>query len=629
MSFERERLTGDETGRLKEIARLARGDILTMTRLAGSGHPGGSMSSLDMYLTLFSYANFSGEQRDRIVVSHGHTSPGVYASLARLGYLPADEVVAFFRKAKSPYEGHVVRGIPFIDWSTGNLGQGLSAGCGLALGAKVNKEDCHVYVLMSDGEQAKGQVAEARRFAKKYALGNITVVIDCNGIQISGSTDMVMPVNITEDYLADGWDVIEVNGHEANEIYGALRKARHTDNPTCVVANTVIGNGIPFMEGKAEYHGKVLNEKEYEEALRILGLEDRMEYYRDKRKGMWEWKPSIQERRVAIDPGEPFTYQPADSIDNRSAFGKALKDLGEKNIRQGKAICVFDCDLASSVKSSDFAKAFPDYFFQGGVQEHNTATVAGAVSVMRAVSFFADFGAFGIDETYNQQRLNDINKTNLKLVLTHLGLDVGQDGKTHQCIDYVGLAKNLYHFKTVVPADPNQVDRVVRYISGVQGNFIIGTGRSAWPVITNEDGTLFFANGYKFVYGKMDIVCDGKDGAIITYGGMVSRAMTVRTALLKKRKSLKVVNMSCVTEIDEQAMRDILPLPFVFTYEDHNPATGIGTTIATWLLENGYKGKMARFGVKEYGPSGETEEILRAERLDADSMCEDLLQIMK
>ncbi len=226
MAFDRECLTTEEIDRLEELARLARGDIVTMTSLAGSGHPGGSLSSLEMCLVVFSYADLAGPHRDRIVVSHGHTSPGVYAALARLGHLPLDEVVAFFRRARSPYEGHVVRGIPFIDWSTGNLGQGLSAGCGFALAARVKKQDYHVYVLMSDGEQAKGQVAEARRFARKYGLSNITVLVDCNGIQISGATDVVMPVNIAEDYRADGWDVIEVDGHDFDALYRALKKAQ-------------------------------------------------------------------------------------------------------------------------------------------------------------------------------------------------------------------------------------------------------------------------------------------------------------------------------------------------------------------------------------------------------------------
>ena len=181
--------------------------------------------------------------------------------------------------------------------------------------------------------------------------------------------------------------------------------------------------------------------------------------------------------------------------------------------------------------------------------------MAGALSSLGVVSFFADFGAFGMDETYNQQRLNDINKTNLKLVLTHLGLDVGPDGKTHQCIDYIGLARNLYNFKPIVPTDPNQVDRAVRYVAATRGNFIIGTGRSQWPVILTEGGGMFYADGYRFVYGKMDVIRHGTDGAVIAYGGMVERALRIRAALAKKGRTLSVINMACVTEIDEDVMK--------------------------------------------------------------------------
>ena len=629
MAFDRESLTAEEISRLKGLAHEARGDIITMTRVAGTGHPGGSMSSLEIYLVVFSCADLAGPDRDRIVVSHGHTSPGVYSSLARLGHIPVDEVKAFFRKARSPYEGHVVRGIPFIDWSTGNLGQGLSAGCGLALAGRVRQKDFHTYVLMSDGEQAKGQVGEARRFARKYGLSNITVVIDWNGIQISGSTDMVMPVNIIEDYLADGWDVLEVDGHDVAEIYGALRSARTSDKPTCIAAHTVIGKGVPFMEGKADYHGRALNQKEMAEACAHLAMEDRTAYFLEKRMGRWEWRPTVEENGADLEAGEPFTYADEDKVDNRTAFGKALKDLGTRNIPAGRPICVLDCDLASSVKSSDFAKAFPDHFFQGGVQEHNTATVAGALSSLGVVSFFADFGAFGIDETYNQQRLNDINKTNLKLVLTHLGLDVGPDGKTHQCIDYIGLTRNLYNFKPIVPADPNQVDRAVRHMATTRGNFILGTGRSQWPVIRTEEGKMFYADGYRFVYGKMDVIRKGRDGAIIAYGGMVERSLRIRTALAAKGRTLSVINMACVTEIDEDVMKGVLDAPFVFTYEDHNPETGIGLAVAAWLLDQGYRGKMGRFGVREYGPSGDTEEILKEVGLDVESVTDAIWDMIR
>jgi transketolase len=631
MAFEQEALTNEEVSRLEEKARLAKGDIIKMTRLAGSGHPGGSMSSLDMYLVIFSHANLKGTMRDRIIVSHGHTSPGVYSALARLGHLPVDEVIAFFRKAGSPFEGHVVRGLPYIDWSTGNLGQGLSAGCGFALSSILRKEQGHVYVLMSDGEQAKGQVSEARRFAKKYGLGNITVLIDYNRIQISGCVDEVMPVNIIQNYLADGWDVLEVDGHNVGELYAALRRARQTENPTCILAHTVIGKGVPFMEGKADYHGRPLNDKEYPQALAALGIEDDFEQYKEQRKGEPRWRPAVGKAGSAgsIHTGTPFTYSDADGLDNRSAFGKALKDLADKNIPEGKLIAAFDCDLASSVKTSDFCKCSPDQFFQCGVQEHNAATIAGALSSAGVVTFFADFGVFALDETYNQHRLNDINKTNLKVVGTHLGLDVGQDGKTHQCIDYIGLTRNLYNFRTIIPADTNQVDRVTRYIAATNGNFFIGTGRGKWPLIHDEKGVPFFANEYVFKYGKMDLIRTGKDAALITYGGMLSRALAVKEGLAKEGISLAVVNMACVNEVDPEVMQGLLNLKGIFTYEDHNPATGIMPPVAYYLLQHAYQGKVQSFGVKEYGKSGDTEELLKAEGLDVESMAAALLAALR
>lgn len=630
--FDKEHLTEEEIKRLRELSHLAKGDILTMTTLAGSGHPGGSMSSLDIYLTLFTYANLKGSPRDRIVVSHGHTSPGVYASLARLGHMSVDEVIAFFRKAKSPFEGHVVRGIPFIDWSTGNLGQGLSAGCGFAIAAKIKKEGSHVYVLMGDGEQQKGQIAEARRFARKYGLTNITVIIDFNGLQISGNIEDVMPQNIIENYLSDGWDIAEIDGHNHEEIYRALRRARVNDNPVCIIARTIMGKGISFMENKEKYHGSPLGEKEYQEGMVMLGFENRLDFYREMRKGTPSFVPHSDSTVIPIDTASPFTYSDADKIDNRTAFGKALKDLADKNIPDGKAICAFDCDLAGSVKTADFAKAYGDYFFQAGIQEHNTATIAGALSTAGILTFFADFGVFGIDETYNQQRLNDINRTNLKLILTHVGLDVGPDGKTHQCVDYVGLARSLFRFHVIVPADANQTDRVIRFAAAAQGNYMVAMGRNRWPIITTADGKPLYGDDYAFVYGKMDVLAGetGADIVIITYGPMVSRALKIREALLAADgKEIMVVNMPCVNVADKGVMERISAVGHVITYEDHNAQTGIAPVITKALLEKGFKGRLHSFGVSDYGTSGDTDDVMEAQGLDVVSMTEAILAMIK
>jgi transketolase len=618
--WEKERFTEQEVDKLRELSRLAKGDIITMTRLAGTGHPGGSMSSLDIYLVLFSSIAGNGTSRDRVVVSHGHTSPGAYSALARLGHLPIDEVVAFFRKAGSPFEGHVVKGIPFVDWSTGNLGQGLSVGCGFGIARQLKADDAHVWVLMGDGEQQKGQIGEARRFAKKHNLSNITAVIDYNGLQISGAIDYVMPQNIIENFLSDGWEVMEINGHDHNDIYKAMRSARAASNPVCIVARTVMGNGVPFMENKEKYHGSPLGETEYDQAMAALGLENSMGYYKELRKGRWTWSSSYVEPDVEIDMGVALTYKEEDKVDNRTAFGNALKDLADHNVPEGRFIVAFDCDLAGSVKTNIFAKAYPACFYQGGIQEHHTATAAGALSTQGVLTFFADFGVFGIDETYNQQRLNDINRANLKVMLTHVGLDVGPDGKTHQCIDYVGLARSLYNFKTIVPCDANQTDRVVRYVAHTKGNAVVAMGRNRWPVISRDDGMPLYGNGYIFEYGKMDVVKEGTNGAIITYGGMVSKALKISAILTEKNISFAVINMPSVAVVDAEVMSRYLDLPVVVTYEDHNRLTGIAPVLTDFLLRKGYRGKFESFGATRYGASGETDDVLAMEGLDVDSM---------
>ena len=532
--FDAEKLDEGSLKKLSELSRLARGDILKMTTLAASGHPGGSMSSIDFYLVLYSYANVhpqspSDPDRDRIIISHGHTSPGVYAALGRIGFYPIEAAITNFRKAGSPFEGHVEKGIPGIEWNTGNLGQGLSAGCGFALGAKVLKRDLHVFVAMGCGEQQKGQISEARRFAIKYGLDNLTVIIDYNCRQISGVTQEIMPQNIAKNFQSDGWRVIELDGHQFQEIYAGFREAVLSKHPTAIIAHTTMGKGVSFMEGKEEFHGKPLNLDEYKKAIQEMKIEDDLDRYRQIR----EWGTlSFAGRKYfmkypTVQTGSSRNYGKDQKLDNRSAFGNALVDLAKANLQDNGPlqIVVFDCDLAPSTKTTGFAKQFPQNFFQGGIQEHNTATIAGAISTIGLLPFFADFGVFGVDETYNQHRLNDINGSNLKLICTHNGLDVGEDGNTHQCIDYVGVMRNLFGYKIIIPADPNQTDRVIRYVAKTHGNFLVAMGRSPIPTLLTENGMPFFSAPYEFQYGKADVIRDGKHGAIITTGGMVYRAV--------------------------------------------------------------------------------------------------------
>ncbi|MCX7770656.1 MAG: transketolase [Proteobacteria bacterium] len=600
---------------LKELALKARGAILTMTTLAGSGHPGGSMSSIDVYLSLYYFLNITGdinkEDRDFVVVSHGHTSPGVYSALGVLGYIDLDESIALFRKAGSPYEGHVERHINGVEWSTGNLGQGLSAGCGFALVSKIKKINNFVFVVMGDGEQQKGQLSEARRFAKKYELKNLFGIIDLNQLQISGKISDVMKQNIRENYLSDGWLVYECDGHDYKDLYNSIKKMIKNGGPAVLLANTVMGKGVSFMEHVKDYHGKALTREQYDKAMIELGLENKIDYYAELRSKKGEYHTSnLKSLYPSIKLPKSKVYDINTKIDNRSAFGEALLDIAKENNKSlYLPIAVFDCDLASSVKTDGFAKHFSENFFQSGIQEHNTATIAGAVSVEGILSVFADFGVFGIDEVYNQQRLNDINGTNLKVVCTHLGVDVGEDGKTHQAIDYIGLLRNLYNFHCIIPADANQTYKAILYSFSRPGNFFIGMGRSVTPIISKEDGTPFFGEGYEFEYGKADIISEGDDGVIFSYGVMLYRAIKIKEILSNKGINLMVVNVSCPKKLDDKVMEKANKIGKIIVYEDHNVNTGLGSIIADYCIEKGYNIKLLKLGIENYCYSGKPDDL--------------------
>ncbi|MBN2429939.1 MAG: transketolase [Acidobacteria bacterium] len=625
-NFHSSDLTFADENSLQKMARKCRGDILRMTTLAGCGHPGGAMSSVDLLITLYACARVNSTQpadmeRDRIIVSHGHTSAGVYSVLGNFGFFPIDEAIAHFRQAGSPYEGHVEHGLPGVEWSSGNLGQGLSAGCGMAVASLVHDLRNHVFVLMGDGEQQKGQISEARRFAVKYGLTHLTCVVDLNQLQISGSIRHVMPQNIRANFESDGWRVLEIDGHNFQEIYRAFHEAVHDrDHCVAIISRTVMGKDVSFMENVCKWHGQALPADLFAQAIAELEQVNDLDRYRQLRHLGTEHltirpRPPFQ---PDIATGGSFLYTPDKLTDNRSAWGKALAEITRQNLERESAtpIAVFDCDLTGSVKTDGFAEINPRNFFQSGVMEHHTAVAAGALSTQDVLVFWADFGVFGVDEVYNQLRINDINETNLKLVCTHLGVDVGEDGKTHHCIDYLGLLHNLYHFKTIIPADPNQTDRAVRWLMRQPGNIFLGMGRSKCTVITKPDGSPFFDEHYTFHYGKADILREGADISVITMGAMAHHAVNVADTLAAEGIGAGVYNFSCAKQMDLDTLSRACQTGLVITYEDHNVHTGLGTMVADLLCRHGLAVKLHKMGIQDYVTSGEPKDLLTAVGLD-------------
>ena len=609
---------------MKELSQQAKASILTMTTLANSGHPGGSMSSLDLLNALYHCIYIDPQkpllcERDKIIISHGHISPAVYTILALRGFFSLDDVITTFRLAGSRFEGHIESEVPGVEWASGNLGQGLSAATGFALESRIKKKKNRIYCLMGDGEQQKGQISEARRFAIKYKLTNLTAIIDYNQLQICGAINQIMPQNIKQNYESDGWTVLEINGHNYQEIIKALQESLLIDNPVLILARTVMGNGVSFMENKEKYHGVALTETELYKAFKEIGYSLPFVEYQQKRKSLLNntliekidfTEPPIYHFKTKLDQ----VYE--HDLDPRSAWGDAIKDIALMNKEEYPLLAVFDCDLQGSVKTSEFAKIMPENFFQSGIMEHHTAVCAGALSKTDIQCFFPDFGVFGISETYNQHRLNDINKTNLKVILTHVGLDVGEDGKTHQCLDYIGLVNNLFNTRILIPADANQAYKMINFVVNEPGNYIISMGRSKLPIIKNEHNIPFYDQDYVYVYGQADLLRQGDHACMFVTGTLTNTAIKVVDELNKELISIRLINISSPLEINSDIITNAAKTGFIITLEDHNVYTGLGSIIANRMVEERVCCPLEKFGVDKYALSGASEDVYRFAQLD-------------
>ena len=266
---------------LKKYANEVRKGIVTSTHSAKAGHPGGSLSAADVFTFLYfeemniDPKNPEKEDRDRFVLSKGHTAPGLYAALANRGYFPVEDLKTL-RKLGSYLQGHPNMHIPGVDMASGSLGQGISAAAGMALGAKLDNKDFRVYTLLGDGEIQEGQVWEAAMFAGFRKLDNLVVIVDNNGLQIDGPVDEVCsPYPIADKFKAFNFNVVEIDGHDFDQIRSAFNNAKETKGmPTCIILKTVKGKGVSFMENKADWHGKAPNDEEYAIAMADLAKID-------------------------------------------------------------------------------------------------------------------------------------------------------------------------------------------------------------------------------------------------------------------------------------------------------------------------------------------------------------------
>jgi len=597
-----------------------------MVTNAQSGHPGGSLSTIDYFSTL--YAFLIGQTGEKVVVSNGHISPCVYATLAEMGYIPKDEVVQNFRKAGSIYEGHITRHVKGIDYGTGPLGIGVSVASAFALGAKKKGKNEKAYFVMGDGEAQEGQVHEMIHFAKHHNLKNLIGFMDYNKVQLTASLKDTLDIDVIKTFEAGHWKVIECDGHDFQDIWRALSEAQNSESPVIIIGHTIMGQGSNFMQaaGEAnnpEWHGKAPKPEDIAEDLATLTLTSEEELTLENfRTANISFKPESNKypellSELNINTGTPITYTSETLTDCRTAYGKALLDLAKNN----KEVVALTADLKGSVMTKFVSEELPEQYIECGIAEQHMISAAGGMSLDNFIPFASTFGAFISSRAKDQARVNDINYCNVKMVATHCGLSVGEDGPTHQAIDDMGSFLGLFNTHVIEPADPNQTDHIIRYIASHFGNFYVRMGRHKFPVITKEDGTPFYNANYKYEYGKCDLIREGSDITIAASGAAITEALKARDML--EGISVEVIAVSSIKKFDQTLINSISKTKKVITVEDHNPVSGLGGQLAAHLTESGLNVDFFEtIGVREYQLSGTQPELYKIAGIDAEAITE-------
>lgn len=617
-------LTEDQINFLQTLSKSCRNSILQMVTNAQSGHPGGSLSSIDYLATIYAY--IISQTGEKVVVSHGHISPAVYSILGEMGYIPKQEVVDTFRKSGSIYEGHITRHVNGIWYGTGPLGIGVSVASAFALGEKLKKNNQKVYALMGDGECQEGQVHEMIHFAKQHNLNNLVLFIDYNKVQLTASLQEIIDIDIEKTFLAGHWQVININAHDYSEIWNALTEAQNSDKPVAIIGHSIMGQGIDFMQEtgenhKADWHGKAPKPEQITEALEKLTLtSEEQEQLTNFCQNNVKWQPRPadypnQLSKVEINQGTPTIYPADESVDCRTAYGKALLDLAKHNPQ----VVALTADLKGSVMTKFVDEELPAQHIECGIAEQHMVSAAGGLSLEGYIPFASTFGAFMSSRAKDQARVNDINYTNVKMVATHCGLSVGEDGPTHQAIDDMGSFLGMFNTHIIEPSCPNQTDKIIRYIASHYGNFYVRMGRHKFPIITKENGEVFYDENYQYQYGKSDLIRTGSKITIAATGAMVHEALKARG----DNPEIEIIAVSSIKQFDDTLINSIKKTQNLITVEDHNTHSGLGSQIARYLATNNiHTEKFQMIGVEKYQLSGTADELYKTAKIDSSAIAE-------
>jgi len=594
---------------VKEKARRIRIHAMRMTTASASGHPTSCMSAAELLAGVFFHAmkfdphNPNANDGDRFVLSKGHAAPGLYAAQAEAGVFPVGRLMTL-REFSSELEGHPTPLVPGVDAATGSLGQGLSVGAGLALGAKLERRTQNpprVYVLLGDGEMAEGNVWEAAAFAAHHALDNLTAIVDVNAL---GQSDRTMYRHDTEPYrrrfAAYGWHAQVIDGHDAAAVIAALdRAAATTGMPQAIIARTEKGHGVSFLADKDGWHGKALSKDDLAKALAELGP-PLPEAPRDEKSYARTALPKPPDFPAPDAPD----YKLGQSVATREAYGVALKKLAAVNTK----IVAIDGDVKNSTFAETFGNAYPDRFFQGYIAEQNMVSVGVGLGARGQVAFVASFACF-LSRAYDQVRMAAVSRSSLKLCGSHCGVSIGEDGPSQMGLEDLAMFRAIPGATVLYPSDAVAAERLTEIAARREGIAYIRTSRPKTPVIYANDEQ-FAIPGFKVVRKS-----DADRAVVVTAGVTLFEALKAYDQLKAKGIAIRVVDLYCVKPIDGAALAAEVRAAGgrLITVEDHYPEGGLGEAVmGAVLTSDASPGGVMRLAVTGVPHSGKADELLDA-----------------
>ena len=584
---------------LVEAANLMRGYDLVALCAAGSGHAGGTLSIMDITAALYlKVANHDPQnpnwpERDRIIWSVGHKAPSLYLGLAYAGFCNLDDV-ALLRKLGSPFQGHPHwLKLPGVEVSTGSLGQGLSIAVGVALAGKLNQKNYRTFCIMGDGEQQEGQIWEAAMEAAHHRLDNLVGIVDCNRLQIDGLVSEVMNVDpLEEKYKSFGWDVLRINGHDMKQVVNALSvNNAGTGKPLVVLAETVKGKGVSFMENVAGWHGKTPNHEEMIKGLRELGLAEKVPYaslLERAEKYQHEAMRALNEKMPRFSRDYWWNSQivmNAKMEPTRKGFGQALAQEGGDE----RVVCL-GLDISGSITISDFYAGKPERkkrWISMGIAEQSATSAAAGLAKEGKLPVFGTYATFAAARNLDQIRTSICyGNFNVMIAGAHGGVSVGPDGATHQALEDLFAMCGLPNMSVVVPSDAIETRKATSYLLLQHfGPKYIRFAREATPIVSKEETPFVFgkANVIRLrhivnnfadafdTYVAADYENESEDLTIIACGPMVPEAM--RAAYILQQDfgwETRVINMHTLKPIDEAAViRAAKETGLIITAEEH------------------------------------------------------------